>query len=192
MDKPEGYDCLVIPLFQHQKSGLTDCDDFLHFLVNQIPLKSIHLSSGYFNPALDLRWNSVLVPSEKANGFYEGSGLLKYVPKLYSAILKRLAREYPARECRLYNRPDWSFHAKGLWAESQDDVYIHVIGSSNFNWRSSVRDFETLFVLITNNRDLMQRINDERDLLWQDSILYQPQPSMVIYEAITRLIKSFL
>jgi hypothetical protein len=58
-----------------------------------------------------------------------------------------------------YQRPDWSYHAKGLWLtnalENQtlqlaDDANIYAVthGSGNFGFRSSVRDMESNLVLI--------------------------------------------
>lgn len=189
----EDHDCYVIPLFQHRSSGLTDCDDFLKFLNNLLPDASkVYLSSGYFNPFLDLKLDSVLVPSEEANGFYQGSGLLKYVPQLYSAILRRFAGAHSDCDYRLYNRLDWSFHAKGVWVENLNDIYVHLIGSSNYNWRSSTRDFETQFAIITNNPELIQKIRAERESLWQQSTQLENNSTSIIYDTFSRVFRSLL
>lgn len=39
-------------------------------------------------------------------------------------------------------KENWTFHAKGLWADDKTGVYFTSIGSSNFSRRSYFRDTE--------------------------------------------------
>lgn len=74
--------------------------------------------------------------------------------------------EYAAQQIRLnnvfvsyYQRPDWTFHSKGLWLTSFTEsenvrlppdatVYAVTHGSGNFGYRSSIRDLESNLVLV--------------------------------------------
>jgi len=193
-------DTYIIPLCQHGPSGLTDKEEFLKFLDSILPSDAqIYLSSGYFNPSpiiSSLRISSVLAPSERANGFYGGSGFLNYVPRLYTALHKLYLDTNRRCKLLLYDKPDWSFHAKGVWIEGLDDLYIHIIGSSNFNYRSSVRDFETQLVLLTTNKDLSTELRDERVALWEDSSRQLSRHNIEglnpIYNTLARILKTFL
>lgn len=193
----DNIDSYIIPLVQLGSLGLRDKEEFLQFLNSILPQGAqVHLSSGYFNPSSamnGIKIDSVLAPSEKANGFFDGGGLLKYVPHLYSVLHRLYLEDHP--DCKLfyYNRPGWSFHAKGLWVTGLGDLYIHLIGSSNFNHRSSNRDLETELVLLTRNRELSHSLEMERLRLWSESDQMSfSGPFSPIYRFVARAIKSFL
>lgn len=193
-------DCYIIPLVQHGPSALFEKEEFLRFLNSILPEDSqVYMASGYFNPSPTvggLNVNSVLVPSETANGFHNGGGLLRYVPRLYSALHKAYLKNHPRCDYRVYNKPGWSFHAKGIWVEGlKDDLYIHQIGSSNFNCRSAQRDLEIQLVLLTTNRQLSEILKEERISLWKDSTrMYVSQFEGLnsIYSVMSKIVKSFL
>lgn len=191
-------DSWVIPLIQHGPSGILDSDEFLIFLSSIIPKTAqIHLSSGYFNPSpaiSSLKFTSVLAPSEETNGFYGGKGLLKYIPRLYSALHEKFLRVNKKCKLYLYNRSGWSFHAKGLWVEGLNDVYVHHFGSSNYNFRSSERDFETQFILLTKNKSLIEELEQERKSLWKESSIVerdQNQQNFIIH-MVSKLLQRYL
>lgn len=200
LNDDDTVDSYVIPLVQLGSLGLQDKEDFLVFLNSILPPEAqVHLSSGYFNPSgvmNKIKINSVLAPDEESNGFYEGNGLLKYVPSLYTLLHRRYLDEH--QDCRLfyYTRPGWSFHAKGMWVTGVEDLYIHLIGSSNFNHRSSRRDLETELVLLTRNKDLSQSLEMERVRLWKESTPNQGVAHETftnpIYRLIARAVQSFL
>lgn len=61
-----------------------------------------------------------------------------------------------------YNKPEWSFHSKGIWYEEQknnlssqkqdscqDKFVCNIFGSSNFGFRSFHRDTEFQIILVT-------------------------------------------
>ena len=189
-------DSYIIPLFQHGPSGVTSCDDFLMFLDSILPSHTqVHMSSGYLNPQLRLRLTSVLCPSEEANGFYRGAGILKFVPRLYTALIQKYCHVNPACSICLYKKPGWSYHAKGIWFDGLDDLTIHMVGSSNFNWRSSTRDFELQFVVLTRNRYLKDILEEDRQRLWADSKPLRQtdfEGLNPIYNMVASIIKSLL
>jgi CDP-diacylglycerol--glycerol-3-phosphate 3-phosphatidyltransferase len=61
-----------------------------------------------------------------------------------------------------YNRPGWSYHAKGLWLYHANDAlpFMTVIGSPNFGQRSSQRDLEAQVVVVSRSKALRQRWHD--------------------------------
>ena len=189
-------DCYVIPLCQIGRHDVRACDDLVMFLNEMLPHQAeIHMSTGYFNPKIKMRLNSVIAPSEQANGFYEGGGLLRYVPRLYTVLMRNYLKYNPNCELYTYNRPGWSYHAKGLWVDGSSDIGIYMIGSSNFNWRSSERDFEIQFLLLTSNRTLKQSFKTERDYLLGDSNRFKANESHAsspIYTLAANLLKSLL
>lgn len=192
-------DCWVIPVIQHGPSSILDSDDFLVFLSTILPGEAkVYLSSGYFNPSpavSSLGLESVLAPSENANGFYHGKGLLKYIPRLYSALHEQFREVNKKCKLYLYKKAGWSFHAKGIWVEGIDDIYIHHFGSANYNFRSSERDFETQLVLLTTNRNLIEELGRERKSLWNQAGLVEPgeaQGSNFMIYILSQLLKRFL
>lgn len=192
----EDSDTCVIPLNQHGPSNLDDIEDFLKFLNLNLPKEArVYMSTGYFNPsptADQMQICSVLAPSETSNGFFGGGGLLKYVPRIYSAVQKLYIHTHSKCKLFLYNKPGWSFHAKGLWVEGLEDIHIHLIGSSNFNCRSSNRDFETQLAIVTNNKDLIERLRAERVALWRDAIQTNTFEISPIFESLSKWFKSYI
>lgn len=189
----------AIPLVQFGQSGITDKEDFVVFLNSLMTDTSeLYLASGYFNPSpkiSSLNLKSVLVASEEANNFSSGSGLLKYVPKLYSALYEDYFIHHKNCKLQLYNKPDWSFHAKGLWLENLDDIYIHIIGSSNYNYRSAFRDLEAQIVILTNDKDLIRKLKEERQSLWKGCGLASVDHFAglnLIHKAFAKLFRSYL
>lgn len=192
----EDSDTYVIPLNQHGPSNLDDIEDFLKFLNLNLPEEArVYMSTGYFNPSPtinQMRICSVLAPSEASNGFFEGGGLLKYIPRIYSAIQKLYIHTH--NQCRLflYNKQGWTFHAKGIWVEGLEDLHINLIGSSNFNCRSSKRDFETQLAILTNNKDLIDKLKAERVALWKDTVQASAFEISPIFESLARWFKNYL
>lgn len=164
---------LAIPLIQHGPSNIKDMEEFLTFLTENITETdtNLYLSTGYFNPSRcieSISFDSILVPSKETNGFHEGKGLLKYVPLLYNRLLQNYLVH--KRDCKVsvYSKPGWSFHGKGIWIEAEG-IAVNIIGSSNFNLRSSERDFEFQIALVTNDKNLVRNLRNERERLWAHS-----------------------
>ena len=80
-------------------------------------------------------------------------------------------------------RPEWTFHAKGLWYSppGEDHPVLTMVGSPNFGYRlatvaslctilvgrSVERDLETQMVVVTSNDGLRDRLKQERDALFK-------------------------
>ncbi|OZC10720.1 hypothetical protein X798_02142 [Onchocerca flexuosa] len=134
---------------------------------------SLTLSSGYFNFTdcyTDLVANQnclemdIVYGSPQANGFYQASGLFGFIPLMY-VYISYLFYKIIGRNIRLfeYNKPGWSYHAKGLWIDSeQSSLSATMIGSSNFGHRSVHRDLEAQFFIITYNEKLKISLQEER------------------------------
>jgi CDP-diacylglycerol--glycerol-3-phosphate 3-phosphatidyltransferase len=81
---------------------------------------------------------SVLMASPQANGFYGAKGFSGNVPALYvylSHVFYRKIQDIgKAIQLYEYNRPTWSFHAKGIWIEPRvnHSWAATVVGSSNY------------------------------------------------------------
>ena len=77
-----------------------------------------------------------------------------------------------------YTRPNWTFHAKGLWVQQTNpdssQSAFTLIGSSNFSHRSLNRDLENQLLVWTSDTDLLNRMVEERD--W----IFSPQYSQPV------------
>jgi len=82
-----------------------------------------------------------------------------------------------------YERAGWTFHAKGMWvsqkrnAEKADMPHLSVVGSSNFGYRSVVRDLESQLFIGTTNMKLQRALARERDNLLQHCVRKVSLPS---------------
>lgn len=66
-----------------------------------------------------------------------------------------------------YERPNWSYHAKGIWYYPHNSSlpFMTVIGSSNYGERSVNRDLESQICLVTTNKRLQNDLQKEYDHL---------------------------
>lgn len=197
IDQDVLQDTYVIPLLQFKKFCVTDTDNFLSSLSYNSRDAEVHLSTGYFNPGEiinSINFKSLLAPSGRANGFYAGRGVLSKVPEMYASIYRSYLQEHSRTQLYLYERDGWSFHAKGIWIKYPQGLYMHIIGSSNFNVRSSERDLEFQLVLLTSNTDLINMLEGEREQLWSSSrrSCIQDFPPSISHKAILPLVRTFL
>uniref|UniRef100_A0A8R1DLP9 CDP-diacylglycerol--glycerol-3-phosphate 3-phosphatidyltransferase n=1 Tax=Caenorhabditis japonica TaxID=281687 RepID=A0A8R1DLP9_CAEJA len=142
------------------------------------------MASGYFNftehyEDLIFRHGTyeidILTASPFANGFFESAGLSKYIPPLYSNISRDfLRKQHKNRRASIrmheYFREGWTFHAKGLWIEKGNETTT-LIGSSNYGYRSVHRDLEAQVLVITSDNELVTRLNQEKNRLFEHSSL---------------------
>eukprot|EP00698_Gefionella_okellyi_P014117 TRINITY_DN3901_c0_g1_i3.p1 TRINITY_DN3901_c0_g1~~TRINITY_DN3901_c0_g1_i3.p1 ORF type:complete len:253 (+),score=47.02 TRINITY_DN3901_c0_g1_i3:799-1557(+) len=111
----------------------------------------------------------ILCASPEANGFYGAQGLSRHIPKGYSLFEKRFLRKVWRRRLdervhlHEWKKPNWTFHAKGLWVTlpGEDAPSLTMIGSPNFGERSVSRDLEAQVTIMTTNPELQQAMKAE-------------------------------
>lgn len=132
------------PLGIHLDSTTT-----LRILKDSSPLSVMHLTTGYFN-LTDAYADAIINKSEAkyfilmshptTNGFYNAKGPAGGVPFAYTDIATKFWNKVMAnnQDFRIkmfeYQRPGWTYHAKGLWVipENSHLPCLTLIGSPNF------------------------------------------------------------
>jgi CDP-diacylglycerol--glycerol-3-phosphate 3-phosphatidyltransferase len=133
----------------------------------------------------------LLTAGSKSHGFApkkqskQRSGILNKikdsVPDAFLSLVKQVAESIIKREGKvlMYERADWTFHAKGLWITSNDQqqqmnlrpvqqelihdsstVVSSVIGSGNYGARSEDLDVESNLVLVFNDSQAEKESQD--------------------------------
>lgn len=139
----------------------------------------------------------------KANGFLGAKGPAGGIPAAYSLLAKKfyetIQKNHQDHRVSLleYERPDWSYHAKGLWYYPPDCTLPHltVIGSSNYGERSVNRDLEKQICLVTTNKGLQKALQSECEYLYsfassnQNQFIHRFVPYWV--KAVVKLFKNF-
>ena len=114
------------------------------------------LSSPYLNLSPDVfelisrfRQVRVITNSIETNAFFNSKGPSKFIPEAYAILQDELMSRMHSRNFSLleFSRPGWSFHPKGVWLSRKGEIYSTIIGSSNFGYRSLLRDFEVTFAM---------------------------------------------
>ncbi|KAA3677537.1 CDP-diacylglycerol---glycerol-3-phosphate 3-phosphatidyltransferase [Paragonimus westermani] len=196
------HEAYLIPLVQCGPFGIRTEECFTTRLLQSVAT-AVHkrcrlsLASGYFN--LTRAYENLLVDytllnpesrlellcaSPSANGFLNSPGLSGYIPMAYrESLIKLLSRFHCTQTAQRdswplvseYGRPEWTFHAKGIWIEERPCVStepttaVTLIGSSNLSYRSLNRDLESLLVVWTKSVKFKQRILEEKDCLFSPS-----------------------
>ena len=170
--------CWVLPAVQCAPAGLTTDADATEWLLRRNTKLPLALSSPYLNPppayeramlaaargggAVELA-----CAAPQASGFWGAGGVRALVPQVYSHLEQQLARRAAALgaalRVRRYQRPGWTYHAKGLWLGAPP--LLSVVGSSNFGERSVRRDLELSFTLVTTDASLSAELQAELDAL---------------------------
>lgn len=96
-----------------------------------------------------------------------------------------------------YERPGWTYHAKGLWYYLPGSHLpdLTLIGSSNFGERSVNRDLEAQICLVTTNGNLQRKLQTEFENILQLSskaeaeLIARPVPRWV--RAVVGLFRNF-
>ncbi|CAL8282819.1 unnamed protein product [Merluccius merluccius] len=185
-EKQDTRDTWVFPLVQMKPLGIhMDEQVTQRLLTKGGPDATVFLTSGYFNltraymklvlgAGADYR---ILTASPEVNGFYGAKGVAGAIPAAYVHI----ARQFYSKVCQLgqqervhlyeYHRPQWTFHAKGLWfyLRGQDLPCLTLIGSPNFGHRSVHRDLEAQIAIVTENQELQAQLQEEQETLYQRS-----------------------
>ncbi|GLD60154.1 CDP-diacylglycerol--glycerol-3-phosphate 3-phosphatidyltransferase, mitochondrial [Lates japonicus] len=179
-------DTWVFPLVQMKPLGIqVDEQVTQRLLTDAGPDSTVFLTSGYFNltrayMGLVLGAGAsyrILTASPEVNGFFGAKGVAGAIPTAYIHI----ARQFYNQVCQLgqqervhlheYHRPQWTFHAKGLWyyLQGQDRPCLTLIGSPNFGYRSVHRDLEAQIAIVTENEELQSQLQEEQEMLYQRS-----------------------
>lgn len=157
----------------HHDSVVTE-----NLFLKAVPNSRINLTTGYFNLtqiymdtiASQCQANfDILMAHPNANGFQGAKGPAGGIPMAYSQIsknfLKKLIDTNQSDRIKLYEyqRPGWTYHAKGLWyfLPGSYTPDLTLIGSSNFGERSVNRDLESQICLVTVNDELRRQLQRE-------------------------------
>jgi CDP-diacylglycerol--glycerol-3-phosphate 3-phosphatidyltransferase len=133
------HDTWVFPTLQLGHANVTHDEALTEFIlahqptVDQSQGYTTYMTSPYFNIAdryatAMMKCHGkpfrLIVASPKANGFFNGSGVSGMVPWAYDTVLKDWILALP-RDSNIhvheYVREGWTFHAKGLWIEMNQD-----------------------------------------------------------------------
>ncbi|XP_015793559.1 CDP-diacylglycerol--glycerol-3-phosphate 3-phosphatidyltransferase, mitochondrial isoform X1 [Tetranychus urticae] len=179
----ENTQTLIIPTIQMNYLQITEDFDLTRILFNLSRKfsKTSHLVSGYFNLTkeyIDILTQpnsssilNILAASEEVNGFYRADGPKKLIPSIYTQksrdFLSSVQKSTANVNFQLYHRKNWTFHAKGFWTHLDDGSYITTIGSSNYACRSVERDLEMQFLVATVDKNLIDKLENERAQLWR-------------------------
>ncbi|KAK9899372.1 hypothetical protein P389DRAFT_168340 [Cystobasidium minutum MCA 4210] len=135
----------------------------------------------------------IVCASPQANGFYQSPGFSKYIPPAYTYAESRFwkaIKEHNKTDCisiEEWRRDGWTYHSKGIWlspsgsswssssaSSSPSNVasvgkeehlkpHLTLIGSSNYGYRSAVRDVEVNAVIQTSSDELQIALGNELD-----------------------------
>ncbi|KAG8190072.1 hypothetical protein JTE90_023044 [Oedothorax gibbosus] len=192
-DSASEGDTFVYPLLQMYTFGIRQDEQAVEkFLRLAEPDSKIKLASGYFNLTnhymnIILKSSkalySLLVASPKVNGFYGASGVAGGIPSAYTHIAKSFFakvlsyRQQDRIKLCEYERPDWTFHVKGLWYYKPNESLptVTFIGSPNFGYRSVYKDLEAQVAIVTTNKDLQQQLHDEQQRFYDRTVVIQKE-----------------
>ncbi|XP_063825066.1 CDP-diacylglycerol--glycerol-3-phosphate 3-phosphatidyltransferase, mitochondrial isoform X2 [Ostrinia nubilalis] len=178
-DFVETTDTWVFPLLQMGEFNICQDEQATHEMLGCVPKGSyVRLATGYFNLTekyantllKDCKANiSLLMAHPNANGFLGASGPAGGIPHAYSLIARkfwdRVVQTNQASRVQMleYERPGWTFHAKGLWyyPPGSNVPWATLVGSANLGERSVRRDLEAQAAILTISPDLQERLHDE-------------------------------
>ncbi|KAM8704719.1 hypothetical protein ACLKA7_009213 [Drosophila subpalustris] len=212
-DQDKLADTWVFPLVEMGQIGIHHDSVVTKQLLSKcIAGSRLKLATGYFNLTQEymdtithkcLAQCSILMAHPNANGFQGAKGPAGGIPAAYTLIAKSFYESLVRRQQNHrvnffeYQKHGWTYHAKGLWYYLPNARLpnLTLIGSSNFGERSVNRDLETQVCLVTDNKDLSQRLQAEADRLYDMSttaerdIVQRQVPRWV--QAVVRIFRNF-
>lgn len=215
--KVEDADCdtLIFPTIEVPPCDIHIDSQTVKQILELAPKNSlVHLASGYFNLTksyINTILNSkaeytLLMAHPTANGFYQSSGLSRYIPDLYTAIGKQFYEIVEQKDNidRItmfeFQKRDWTFHGKGIWITFPGEILpqLTVVGSSNFGARSESRDLESQIIIVTDNFELRKQLyREQRQLfdygsLFTRTVFLEPERKVSFWiNGLAWLLKSF-
>uniref|UniRef100_A0A3Q3ABF7 CDP-diacylglycerol--glycerol-3-phosphate 3-phosphatidyltransferase n=1 Tax=Kryptolebias marmoratus TaxID=37003 RepID=A0A3Q3ABF7_KRYMA len=207
-------DTWVFPLIQMKPLGIrVDEQVTQRLLTDAEPDSTVFLTSGYFNLTrayvrLVLGAGAsyrILTASPEVNGFFGAKGVAGAIPAAYVHIARQFYNQVRqlGQEERVhlheYHRPQWTFHAKGLWyyLQGQDRPCLTLIGSPNFGYRSVHRDLEAQIAIVTESEELQSQLQEQETLYRRStevsgSTFERPDRYVKLWvKLVTPLIKNF-
>ncbi|KAK6626002.1 hypothetical protein RUM43_006306 [Polyplax serrata] len=180
-------DTVIFPLLEMGPFGIhTDSTITTKILEQYQEDAQVFLTTGYFN--LTNSYIDTIIDKSKAkykilmahpmaNGFYKAKFPAGGIPDAYtylaSSFLKQIIRHKQTNRIKIfeYKRPNWTYHAKGLWVNTEEIElpFITMVGSPNFGERSVNHDLECQFLLATADEKLQCDLYEERKLLYSKS-----------------------
>lgn len=157
---------------------------------------TVRLASAYLNPTRpflkllekQLPDCTLLTAGPQSHGFAPKPGVKRtgdFVPKFFAHRSQQLSEQF---NLLFYNRPGWTFHAKGLWVLSREgNLVAAVVGSGNYGYRSEQRDVESNLILIFPKET--SPIQQELLLEWQRLCEYAEEP--VFSEPVQHHVRAF-
>lgn len=189
--KNSNQEILIVPTIQMGLYGITQDQQFLEKIPSLNP-SSITVSSPYLNfesKLLNILLTtklSVITSSPESNGFFNSSGVSRYLPAAYTYLETRFLQDAILFKKFLivseYFRENWTFHGKGMFISCKD-YDITSIGSSNFGYRSMNRDLESNVYIFSKCKDLNTRIKHVHD---KSITLYSKQISLSDLKGVSR------
>lgn len=113
---------------------------------------------------------SIFISAPESRSFQNFGSFGKIINQIYTYSTLKTQEYLPKAKIHEFNRPRHSFHTKGIWIFNEDYA-VSVIGSSNYNRRSSKADKEISWVAVTNDQVLIEKWRNEVRNLYRDSCL---------------------
>ncbi|XP_060523302.1 CDP-diacylglycerol--glycerol-3-phosphate 3-phosphatidyltransferase, mitochondrial [Cylas formicarius] len=198
-NKGKGYDTWVFPVFQMGQLGIEQDSMVTTAILSEADPKSVlKIATGYFNLTDQYMETlienckarcEILMAHPKANGFLGAKGLAGGIPFAYSLIAHEFQKQlrYRDQQSRIilleYLKNGWTYHAKGLWyyPENSQMPCMTMIGSPNFGDRSVTKDLETQVVILTENKELREKLHRECERLYDHGILAQTHRKVPVW-----------
>ncbi|TFK27472.1 hypothetical protein FA15DRAFT_586378 [Coprinopsis marcescibilis] len=168
---------LIFPLIQAGQFGIREEENVFSWLFKCLEKAKtralLDLTSGYFSlykPYQELILSSknvdcrIVASSPEANGFYGSAGLSGRIPEAYTLYEQRFMNAVRAAgkswvggastgygvKLSEWNKPGWTYHAKGIWLSPNNDSkpILTLFGSTNLNARSAHLDTELSFMMV--------------------------------------------
>ncbi|XP_075724579.1 phosphatidylglycerophosphate synthase 1 isoform X2 [Rhipicephalus microplus] len=127
-------------------------------LLAHAPARStLRLATGYFN--LTERYSNIILHNQSSR-----FDLLVASPKFF----QRVGPSHTHVQVGEYERPQWTFHGKGLWLWRDGHPWpcLSLIGSPNFGFRSVYQDLEAQVAIVTTNEKLQRQLAQEQQRLY--------------------------
>ncbi|KAG8866685.1 CDP-diacylglycerol--glycerol-3-phosphate 3-phosphatidyltransferase, partial [Tulasnella sp. 331] len=187
----DGCDTTLFPVIQSGVLGMRQEEETIETLFDTLSKSSVpatvDLTSGYFGlygpykakiiaSPEHVQWRMVAA-GPKANGFFGSKGISGRIPEAYTWFERRFWKtalragkisqgENSIIQLNEWERPSWTYHAKGIWVRFGDRSSaptISLFGSTNLNGRSARLDTELSFLMLTSSPELSRALADEAD-----------------------------